>query len=59
VLSIFFLFLVQQLIVVFIEVVPVNVGELEGFSGYDFKFGSTFITGDDIALFDFVNFEIQ
>jgi len=57
--SIFFLFFIQKLVILFIEVIAVYMGEFQGFCADNFKFGTAFITGDDVALFDFIDFEIQ
>jgi hypothetical protein len=54
----FFLFLVEELVVVVIEFVA-DPGQLKGFGADDLVLGSTFVAGNYVAFFYFVHLDIQ
>ena len=57
--SIFFLFFIQKLVILFVELIAIDVGQFQGFGADDFKLSAALITSDDVALFDFIDFKIQ
>jgi hypothetical protein len=57
--SIFFLFLIQKFVVFVVEIVAVYVDQFERLRADDFILGAAFITGDNVALFHFIYFQIE
>jgi len=57
--SILFLFLFQELVIIFVQVIAVDMGELNRLRAYDFKLCTALVTGDNVAFFHFIHFKIQ
>jgi hypothetical protein len=57
--SIFFLFLIEKLIVFFIEFIAIDVNQFQRLGPDNLELGSALVAGDNIAFLYFIDFKIQ